>query len=918
MVTPSTTRERARPNRGAAPVLLSANVSVTEHANGLPHVRSTVAKMAELSTVGSQTYEIRNLATRITAGVPSKQYGLEALALYQWVRDNIRYRKDPLGREWLQSPARTVLERSGDCDDIATLLAALLQSLGHETRFHTVGRTRATQQHVAVEAFINGNWLTLDPVLEPAASSTAPRTDLGKFGQSAPGERILWSSEGTMLSGHHTRRRRNGLGSPVGPRGRRLWDWNPYYPPVGTSLYSGSQPAQGGVPAMPSDAYRSSDAPAFWGNRNLRALALRQGQPGNVVNRPLAGLGADAPPYNAKLDPIAGRRWEVLEAMKPAIRKLLIDSGNTYFTRLGFSAKNPPPAYAVQEYMNAHHNVGKGAAALKTVQTIAKVALPVASVFVPALAPLAVAANLASKVQSALRPAISVAHSAQAALKALKPLAPAVQAVAKGATLTRLPTSAQAVQALARRAVQPLRLPASVRPTSVASQLPKAMTVASRNAPHPAVRKKYPNNAKQVFDRKHNIFRVYVPKAKAKALHGLGAFRPTISFALGAAASSPASMAQLAQNAVNAVRAHGSPPAVKIPAVLAFQQADSQLSKDGLWGPNAQTAAAYYLGVSTSTLPAFAAAYKKYPVTWRAPTMAPATVVQPSAPAAVSMAQLAQNAVNAVRAQKTPPTGSVPAVLAFQRSDAQLLDDGKWGPNSQVAAAYYLGVSTSTLPPFATAFAGTKVTWHAPGAAAPTPARPAPAAKKPVATKPAPKPAQRPVTAVKPKPAPAMVQHTVTKPDGSREVVITAPSGGPVVITPSAPLPGYVEVGHETQNPGLPPVPATPATTAAAAAAKKKPAVKVGKAKPVTAKPVKGKKVTAKPVSMPGAPFDAPIPSDSFVLDTVPGAGPIPIPPGTSAEAWSAAQQADGTEGDNSLLWLAVGYLWLKQRKRAA
>jgi hypothetical protein len=61
----------------------------------------------------------------------------------------------------------------------------------------------------------------------------------------------------------------------------------------------------------------------------------------------------------------------------------------------------------------------------------------------------------------------------------------------------------------------------------------------------------------------------------------------------------------------------------------------------------------------------------------------------------------------------------------------------------------------------------------------------------------------------------------------------------------------------------------------------------------------------------------APIPADSFILDTMPGAGPIPIPPGGSSAEW-AAQSESEAGGDNSLVWVALTYLWLKQRKRAA
>lgn len=919
MVTPRRALARTHSLSGAEPVLLSAPVTVTEHTDGLPHVRSTIAKMAKLAADASTTFPIRNLATRIVHDVPSKQYALECAVLYRWVRDNIRYRKDPTRVEWLQTPERTVKERAGDCDDQATLLAALIQSLGHETRFRTVGRTRDVQAHVAVEALVNGNWLSVDPVLEPPATSNAPRADLGRFAQRAPGADIHWSSEGRMLSGTQRarrRRRRGGLSGPVTARERTLWDWNPYYPPVGVALYSGSQPAQGGVPAQPSNAYRLDDAPAFWGNYNLRALQDRAGDAASPINYPLAGLGAAAafPAYDAKYDAAANKKFSAINIQNS------IAAFAEYAKRRGYSKAKPPPKGMMEDYLKRHHSAGTAAGAVK----VLKVAAPVAAAFVPGvgpiLAPAVAAAAFASKVIKAVKPVVSVARSVAPQVKAVTSIVKAAQPAAKHATPVAV-----------ARATKPAT---PTTPVAIAkAALAKVAKLPTWKQPHPTIAAKYPKNSKQVYDAKHSLFRVYVPKA---GVSGLGIVRPTITFALGAAAASPAmsNMPVLAKNATDAVAAfiakNGQPPQVSLPAVLAFQKADAQLSDDGKYGPNVQTAAAYWLNKSTSQMPGFAKPYAKYSVTWKPPVaMAPASSsAKPAAsPAVVTQKSLAMEAVNAVRAFKSPPTGSVPAVLAFQKSDALLLDDGKYGPNVQLAAAYYLGVPTSTLPPFAKAFANTKVTWHPPGTTAPMVPTIGPAVIKP-APKPAAvaKPAAKPAAA--PKPAQQIVQHTVTKPDGTKTVIVSAPGGAPIQITPGAPLPGYTEVGHEQNNPGLPPVPAAAAPKAAA-----KPAVKakpVAKAKPV----VKVKPAAAKPTKAPAAlpvsqttaerPFDAPIPAGSFVVDmpqgdTYPQAGPAPIPPGTSAIDWAAQNEwREESAPNNSLVWLAVAYLWLKQRKKAA
>jgi hypothetical protein len=178
---------------------VSARVRIVNAPGGLEHTKDTVRRMARLATEGSHTYAVRSAATRIVHGVPSKDRRGELQALYRWVRDNVRYRFDPQGLEWVQAPARTLEERAGDCDDLATLLGALAQSLGHKVRYRTVGTTAQRQTHVSVEAWDGAGWVSLDPVLEPAQPTTAPRAELGAFGRAAPGVARLYSAKGKPM-----------------------------------------------------------------------------------------------------------------------------------------------------------------------------------------------------------------------------------------------------------------------------------------------------------------------------------------------------------------------------------------------------------------------------------------------------------------------------------------------------------------------------------------------------------------------------------------------------------------------------------------------------------------------------------------------------------------------------------------------
>jgi hypothetical protein len=89
--------------------------------------------------------KIRKLALNIMNfyNVPSMHYKDEALAIGDYVKQNVRYVRDPEGIEYLQDPIDLVDqiikgEAQGDCDDMALLVATLLLSIGHSPSFRAV------------------------------------------------------------------------------------------------------------------------------------------------------------------------------------------------------------------------------------------------------------------------------------------------------------------------------------------------------------------------------------------------------------------------------------------------------------------------------------------------------------------------------------------------------------------------------------------------------------------------------------------------------------------------------------------------------------------------------------------------------------------------------------------------------------
>lgn len=112
---------------------------------------------------------VRNQAIEITRQCPSKDFRCEILRLYEWVDENIRFVRDINGVETIQTPARTLDLGVGDCDDHAILLSALLESIGHPTRFAALGFAPGHFSHVLAETKIGRDkWLSLETTVPGA------------------------------------------------------------------------------------------------------------------------------------------------------------------------------------------------------------------------------------------------------------------------------------------------------------------------------------------------------------------------------------------------------------------------------------------------------------------------------------------------------------------------------------------------------------------------------------------------------------------------------------------------------------------------------------------------------------------------------------------------------------------------------
>jgi transglutaminase-like putative cysteine protease len=131
-------------------------------------ITATVRQMEKLvhGPKGVRSWVVRQAAVEAVRGVERGQPEIDSV--FEWVRDNIEFRGEY--GELLQSPEATINLQAGDCDDQSTLIAALLSSLGFETRFRTLAMREDPGEYSHVYAEVrdkrSGEWTPLDTTVQ--------------------------------------------------------------------------------------------------------------------------------------------------------------------------------------------------------------------------------------------------------------------------------------------------------------------------------------------------------------------------------------------------------------------------------------------------------------------------------------------------------------------------------------------------------------------------------------------------------------------------------------------------------------------------------------------------------------------------------------------------------------------------------
>lgn len=127
---------------------------------------------------GKQDPLIRQLTAKVLQNVPERDWDAEVVAIFDFVRGNVRYTRDIDNIELFQKPVRTLQVGIGDCDDLTILLASMLQSVGYPCLLEVVGVSGDVFEHIYLKVGVPPagptKWIALDASRDEPAGWEVP------------------------------------------------------------------------------------------------------------------------------------------------------------------------------------------------------------------------------------------------------------------------------------------------------------------------------------------------------------------------------------------------------------------------------------------------------------------------------------------------------------------------------------------------------------------------------------------------------------------------------------------------------------------------------------------------------------------------------------------------------------------------
>ena len=160
-------------------VNLSATLAAAPSGAAGPH--HTLRLMRDMIRRARLDPAIIQAAHSIIYLAPERDEYAEVCALYEWVRDHVRYVRDVAGVETLAYPVKTLQRLSGDCDDQTALLCSLAESVGYPTRLVMAAYQSSDWEHVYCQIFARGEWINCDPIDRDYSLGSEPPNPLRVF-----------------------------------------------------------------------------------------------------------------------------------------------------------------------------------------------------------------------------------------------------------------------------------------------------------------------------------------------------------------------------------------------------------------------------------------------------------------------------------------------------------------------------------------------------------------------------------------------------------------------------------------------------------------------------------------------------------------------------------------------------------------
>jgi hypothetical protein len=124
--------------RAKLPESFNVDDKLTMKVHNVRNIDERVKHCVDLIRRGRNDPRIRALAVQVVSqkrngkwACPERDYVCECTAMFDYVRDQVRYVRDGVNRDLFQHPKRTLEFHGGDCDDYTITLGALLQSIGY-------------------------------------------------------------------------------------------------------------------------------------------------------------------------------------------------------------------------------------------------------------------------------------------------------------------------------------------------------------------------------------------------------------------------------------------------------------------------------------------------------------------------------------------------------------------------------------------------------------------------------------------------------------------------------------------------------------------------------------------------------------------------------------------------------------------